>query len=371
MADDVSQEALTRTLAVRPCLPAETFSPYAVATARNLITDLQRAADLERRHRHRLLEQAGSPLPDARLLAQEQHAAVRLALGSLKQTDRALLLSYEEGASTSELASGRGSTPAAIATRLSRIRARMRVDYILALRRTRLPTLRCRPVLLAVSAHDGRRQRAIGVDRHLASCSTCAQLVPPLIERSSRLAGIVLAPLLALGALGGRVARLVRAPLGQAAAVVSAAAVAGTCYAIVSAGSEHSTTATGASNTPARPALLRVVDGTALLPVPAARRLHDLIGKDVVADGVPVQSVVSHPGFWVGTSTGQRLYVRIIDPQHVVKRVQPGTRLHFTGRLVGNTPNLAGDEAVTPPEGASLLREQGVHIDIAAAALPR
>src|SRR6185312_11855419 len=199
-----------------------------------------------------------------------------------------------------------GSTPAAVALRLHRIRARMRLDYLLALRRLQLPTPRCRPVLLAVSAKDRRRQRAIGAERHVASCATCAELLPPLVERSSRLAGIAAAPLIALGALGGRAVRTLKTAPGQAGAAVAAAAVAGTCYGVFAAGHPHR--AAAPTPKPAGVPLLRAADGTRLLPVPAARQLHPLIGQRVIAHDAPVQSVVSHPGFWVGTSSGERLY---------------------------------------------------------------
>jgi RNA polymerase sigma factor (sigma-70 family) len=370
VAEDVAQESLARTLAVRSRLSADALAPYAVATARNLLTDLQRESELERRHLPRLLNPTETPDPETQLLSQEAAAAIRAALHHVKETDRALLLSHQEGASTSDLAAETGSTPPAIAARLNRIRARMRLDYVLALRKVRLPTPRCRPVLLAISANDGRRQRAIGVDRHLANCATCAALVPPLVERSSRLAGIAMAPFIALGATGGRLARAVRTPLGQAATAVSAAVVAGSCYAIVSAHDAHPATTATPARLPAPAPLLRTENGTRLLPVPTVTRLHALIGQRVIAADVPVQSVVSHPGFWVGTSPRDRLYVRIVDPQNVRRRVQRDVRLRFTGKLVANAPNFALTQAITLEEGASLLRAQGVHIEITSAALP-
>jgi serine/threonine-protein kinase RsbT len=367
IADDVAQESLARTLAARERISAETLEPYAVATARNLLTDVRRDAQLERRHRHRLLEIPESPEPEARLLAAEQAAAVRSALDALDEPDRELLLAHHQGSSTSDLATQGGSTPAAVAMRLNRIRARMRLDYLLALRRERLPTSRCRPVLLAVSANDRRRQRAIGADRHLARCATCSALVPPLVERSSRLAGIAAAPLIALGGLGGRVTRALKTSAGQAGAAVTAAAVAGTCYGVVASG--HPRPAVTSSPKPVAAPLLRTADGTRLLPLPSTARLGALVGQRVISDNAPVQSVVSHPGFWVGTSPSQRLYVHIADPEHVSKRVRAGQRLHFEGRLVANAPQFAATDAVTAAEGASLLTAQTVHVEISAAQL--
>ena len=366
-ADDVAQEALVRTLAAREKISAETLEPYAVATARNLLTDAHRETQLERRHRHRLVERAEEPDPADRLLAEEEGAAVRTALEALDKPDRDLLISHQEGVSTRALAAEGGSTPAAIALRLHRIRARMRLDYLLALRRVQLPTPRCRPVLLAISAKDRRRQQAIGTERHVASCATCAALVPPLVERSSRLAGIAVAPLIALGALGGRVVRTLKTAPGQAGVAVTAAAVAGTCYGVFATGHPHR--AAAPTPKPTGVPLLRAANDTPLLPVPPALRLHRLIGQRVIAQDVPVQSAVSHPGFWVGTSSGERLYVHIADPEHVSHAVRPDQRLRFTGRLVANAPAFAKLDGVTPAEGAALLTAEGVHIVVSAAAL--
>jgi RNA polymerase sigma factor (sigma-70 family) len=365
----VAQESLARTLAARERISGESLEPYAVATARNLLTDVHRDTQLERRHRHRLLDLNEMPDPAARLLAEEQAAAVRAALDGLDKTDRDLLLSYQEGVSTGVLASEGGSTPSAVAMRLHRIRARMRLDYLLALRRVQLPTPRCRPVLLAISAKDHRRQRAIGADRHVASCATCTALVPPLVERSSRLAGIALAPLVGLGTLGGRGIRVMKTSAGQAGAAVTAAAVAATCYAVFASGQPHHAAAPAPAPVPSAAALLRTADGTRLLPVPGAASLHLLMGQRVIAAGVPVQSVVSHPGFWVGTSTGERLYVHISDPERVVHPVRRGQRLRFSGRLAANAPAITTTDGVTPAEGAGLLTAEGIHIEVSAAAL--
>jgi hypothetical protein len=115
--------------------------------------------------------------------------------------------------------------------------------------------------------------------------------------------------------------------------------------------------------------LLRAADGTRLLPVPAARQLRPLIGQQVIAHDVPVQSVVSHPGFWVGTSSSERLYVHIADPEHVSHPMRRGHRLRFSGRLVANALAFAKIDGVPPAEGSPLLTVEGAHIEVSAAAL--
>jgi serine/threonine-protein kinase RsbT len=77
-----------------------------------------------------------------------------------------------------------GSTPGAVAARLNRARARLRVEYLLALESADPPTERCRPVLYALSLGDRRRQREVDAGRHLLECELCARVSVPLLERS-------------------------------------------------------------------------------------------------------------------------------------------------------------------------------------------
>ena len=46
------------------------------------------------------------------------------------------------------------------------------------------PTQRCRPVLLALSGGDRRRQREVDAGRHLLECEVCATLSEPLLQRT-------------------------------------------------------------------------------------------------------------------------------------------------------------------------------------------
>jgi anti-sigma regulatory factor (Ser/Thr protein kinase) len=58
------------------------------------------------------------------------------------------------------------------------------VEYLLALEHAEPPTERCRPVLLALSGGDRRRQREVDAARHLLECPLCARLSEPLMERA-------------------------------------------------------------------------------------------------------------------------------------------------------------------------------------------
>ena len=73
--------------------------------------------------------------------------------------------------------------PGAVAAQLNRSRARLRVEYLLALQDEEPPTDRCRPVLFALSIGDRRRQRELDSARHLRECDLCASLSQPLTQR--------------------------------------------------------------------------------------------------------------------------------------------------------------------------------------------
>jgi serine/threonine-protein kinase RsbT len=94
------------------------------------------------------------------------------------------LLAHEvSGQDTRTLAQQLGSTAGAVAAQLNRTRARLRVEYLLALEHLEPSSERCRPVLLALSGGDRRRQREVDAGRHLLECGLCARLSEPLMER--------------------------------------------------------------------------------------------------------------------------------------------------------------------------------------------
>ena len=274
--------------------------------------------------------------PDDELLAAEQSQALSSALDGLDPAERAALVSHSEGVSTVELAERDSTTPGAVAARLARSRARLRVDYVLALRNVQLPTKLCRPVLLAVSASDIRRQRVLDTAGHLAGCPACVELIPPLAQRRSFLAGVAAAPLVLLGAAGGRIARVSRHPAAQASAAVGVAGVIVAAAVLGAGSSPHSdaartqqaatttsaqpplatipaspiatasATATASASAAAKPrgvGWLRAADG---VPVELSN-VTRLTGQRVVARGAPVLSVVSYPGFWIGTTPANRV----------------------------------------------------------------
>ncbi|WP_448624155.1 sigma-70 family RNA polymerase sigma factor [Geodermatophilus sp. URMC 64] len=182
--DDLVQETLVRVLAATGRVEPGMLEPYAIVTARNVVASLWREQDRHRRNQHRVVDLRPPEVPDEGLLAQEEKSAVAAALTRLSERERQTLLAHEvSGQDTRTLAAELGSTAGAVAAQLNRTRARLRVEYLLALERTEPPTDRCRPVLLALSGGDRRRQREVDAARHLLECEVCARLSRPLLER--------------------------------------------------------------------------------------------------------------------------------------------------------------------------------------------
>ena len=184
--DDIVQETLTRLLAARPRLDGRALGPYAIVTARNLVASRWQRADTVRRHEHRLVDSRVPSEPDETLIEKEEAEAVRAALERLAPRDREALVAHVvEGRETAALAADRSSTPGAVAAQLNRTRARLRVEYLIELGSTP-PSPLCRPVLLALSAGDRRRQAELDAGYHLLDCDFCAALSEPLFDRRSK-----------------------------------------------------------------------------------------------------------------------------------------------------------------------------------------
>jgi anti-sigma regulatory factor (Ser/Thr protein kinase) len=141
--------------------------------------------DRHRRNVHRVVDLAPAEQPDAELLREEERGAVAAALERLSERERRTLLAHEvAGQDTRSLGTELGLSPGAVAAQLNRSRARLRVEYLVALQDQDPPTGRCRPVLFALSLGDRRRQRELDAARHLLECDWCADLSEPLLERS-------------------------------------------------------------------------------------------------------------------------------------------------------------------------------------------
>ena len=163
------------------------LEPYAIVTARNVVASMWREQDRHRRNQHRVvdLRAAGAPDEDAARLARSRPRSAA-ALQRLDRAGAARPCWRTRSPAQDTRVAGRASsacTAGAVAAQLNRTRARLRVEYLLALEQAEPPTDRCRPVLLALSSGDRRRQREVDAARHLLECELCARLSQPLLER--------------------------------------------------------------------------------------------------------------------------------------------------------------------------------------------
>jgi RNA polymerase sigma factor (sigma-70 family) len=186
-ADDLVQETLVRVLAASSRIEPGMLEPYAIVTVRNVIASMWRDDDRQKRNQHRMVDLRPPAALDEQLLAREEQSAVAQALARLSEREQAGLLAHEvSGQDTQSLASQSGSTAGAVAAQLNRSRARLRVEYLLVLEQTEPPSDRCRPVLLALSSGDRRRQREVDAARHMLECELCARLSQPLMDRGQQ-----------------------------------------------------------------------------------------------------------------------------------------------------------------------------------------
>jgi RNA polymerase sigma factor (sigma-70 family) len=187
VADDLVQETLVKVLGAAHRVEPGMLEAYAIVTARNVVASMWKEQDRHRRNEHRVVDLVPVELPDEDLLKQEERRAVASALERLSERERRALMAHEvSGQDTRSLGSELGLTAGAVAAQLNRGRARLRVEYLLALQDQEPPTDRCRPVLFALSIGDRRRQRELDSARHLLECDLCASLSQPLTQRGQR-----------------------------------------------------------------------------------------------------------------------------------------------------------------------------------------
>jgi RNA polymerase sigma factor (sigma-70 family) len=195
-AEDLVQETMVRLIAALPRIEPGMVEPYAIVTARNVVATMWRDRERQQRNQHRVVDLRPVDEPDGAVLAGEEQSAVLEALGRLSERERETLLAHEvTGEDTRALAARTGSTAGAVAAQLNRTRARLRVEYLLALENAEPPTEQCRPVLLSLSSGERRRQREVDAAGHLLACDLCARLSEPLLARGQKQDDIVRIPI--------------------------------------------------------------------------------------------------------------------------------------------------------------------------------
>lgn len=366
--DDLVQDCLERLLAARARLAPEAVLPYAVVTARNLVSSRAKSAMRHAAAAPRILDTTEPDGPEDLLLAGEARRAMTAALGQLSAQERGDILAYYDADLTPD-----GNTlesRGALRVRMSRTRAKLRLEYLLAFRHVELPTPVCRRVLLAISAGDMRRQREASAGQHLLDCETCATLSEPLDRRSIALTAIAVP-----GALLARIAGRARAhPLQTAgSAAAGAAAVAGVVVLgpkLLPAHPAH-TRHIQVTNTPSpspsasqRPEVISdlSIGGRPVSDAKAGQSLRSMIGEPAAAAGITVVAAVTHNGFWIGTAQA-RIWVQLVGPLRPL-HIHAGDRVRFDGTVTGNSPAYPASVGVTGRSDAQLLSRQGAHLTV-------
>jgi RNA polymerase sigma factor (sigma-70 family) len=379
--DDLVHDCLERLLTARARLAPETVLPFGIVTARNLVVSRARVTARRTQGAKRLRAYDEPDRPDDAVVASEARLAMIAALDRLSPQERADVLAYQDHGTRQAYI--RQESPAALRVRMARTRSKLRLEYLLALRRVTLPSPLCRRVLLAVSGGDTRRQRALGAGEHLLDCPTCAALAEPLEQRSLALTAIAFP--IALAAWAASKARAHPVTTTVSTGAVVAAVIAGThlLTPTPTATSEHhqathplervpspqartsSPSLRPPSTAKSLPASNETVTGLRIdgAPVTARSALTAMTGEEVDAADVRVEEVVTLNGFWVGPSPSARIWVELVGPRrtmHIVK----GDLLTFVGTLTANSATYPARAHVTANTGAKLLTAQGAHIDV-------
>ncbi len=185
LVDDLVQETLARVLTAWDRIDPATLIPYAITTARNVVASTWRQADTSDRNLHRVVDLLPAERPEDALLGREEGEAVSTALTRLSERERDALVAHDvEGRDLASLARDLRISSGALAAQLKRTRARLRVEYLLEMGNAEPPTPSCRPVLLALSGGDRRRQGELDVAGHLLGCAFCADVGESLAGRS-------------------------------------------------------------------------------------------------------------------------------------------------------------------------------------------
>jgi RNA polymerase sigma factor (sigma-70 family) len=357
--DDFVQDCLERLLSARSRLAPETLLPYGIVTARNLVISHARHTSRWAAAAPRMADGQEPARPEDALLVTEARRAMTVALAQLPDQERDDLLAYYDGPRSQP--PGTQESGGALRVRMSRTRAKMRLEYLLAFRQVTLPTQACRRVLLAISAGDTRRQREANAGQHLLDCATCAELSGPLDRRSLALTAFTLPAGLAAWFLARARAHPVQAASATAgAATVAAAAILGPGLLTPRPPPVHHPRTVAAAPASPRRVIPRLDIGGK--PVYVGQSIRARIGQHAHASGVLVQDVVTHNGFWVGSSRA-RIWVELVGPLRAFK-VRPGDRVQFTGTVIGNGHSYAARIGVTGKTDADQLNSQGAHLDV-------
>lgn len=373
--EDLVQICLGRLIERRAELSSDTLAAYAIIAARNTAVTSGRQQSRHRRHLHRLLELHSPADPADEATRAEEADALRRAMSRIPGHERQALYAHViDGEDTASIAERTGSTPAAVASLLHRTRGRLRVEYLLAVQRTKLPSAQCHPVLVAISAADRRRQLALRSGEHLLDCPTCAELSQPLIQR--RRSTLLVLPFALVADRIRRLARVGRNHPGPTAAATTAAVVVAVVVAttVLAQPHRHRTPPVPATTAPAPPPVTLSSGGVNLFAAfdrqPARAVLSAHANQPVRANAAEVIQLAgsSENGqpdderFWIGDNAGHRVLVFLHINAEPPNPIVVGQRYDFTGTIEPLPPNP--ETLGLQPAAAALAAPAGYYIDI-------
>ena len=395
LIEDLTQDTLLRVAVVQPQLDPDVLRAYSIVTARHALITHHRRRTVAQRHTHRMVEFTSIAEPEHATLERGETDALAVALDRLGPADRQLLLDHEvDNQNLDELAATHSTSPGAIAMRLSRARSLLRVEFVLAFRRLTLPTDRCRPVLLALSAGDTRRQTALDAPGHLLDCDTCAELVEPVARRKRSAAAWLIWPFTAIGRSVARFATQLRRNRWLQAVTVTVAVTAagGVVAASFASQPDHTraappaTTAPSTTSIPATTPAATTLPSTTMLVAPSAGPTTPAAvppsttvpaspcaplpppspsptdaNCTYLIDDLAVIDVPADEGFWVAYPDGQPIWIQLVGPGESPQRVIVGAHVSVRATI---TP-----ASTTPPLGissvdAERVAQRGVYLDV-------
>ena len=384
LIEDITQDTMLRVAVAQTSLDPAVLRAYAIVTARNNLNSHLRRDHVARRHAHRVVDYTTLAGAEELTLQREETDALAEALDTLDEADRHLLLDHEvDQISVAVLAADAGTSSGAITMRLARARAELRLEFLLSFRRVRLPTDRCRQILLSISAGDQRRQRHLRADDHLAVCPTCAELSDPLLQRRRGAAARWLPPVPALFARLGHKLRTSRTT--QAAVATGAVIIAVTGFVVFHQSSSSlatpppttslpgdiaTTTATGIAITPATTIPATTTPSTTAIETTAAPGTQcppiEAIGQQPPTPGcvytipdVTVTNVPADEGFWITFIDNAPIWVHLTSGTESPQHVRPGD--HVTLQATITAPDDGTDPGI-PEDQRGELTSRGFYL---------
>jgi RNA polymerase sigma factor (sigma-70 family) len=391
LIEDITQETMLRVAVAQRHLEPQALRAYAIVTARNGFNAHLRNQSIATRHAHRVVDYTTLEGAEELTLEREENDALAHALGTLDEADRRLLLDHEvDELSVTALAAREGTSSGAIAMRLARARATLRLEFLLAFRRVTLTNARCRQVLLAISTGDQRHQGRIGVAEHLVSCEDCAELSQPLMQRRRGAAAWWFLPMPAWLSRLGRRARTSRP--AQAVAVLACAAVlAAVVFGVVhrsstgSAAAPTATTvapaaalATSTSTSPATTPPAAIAQSVATTtppttavasgcpPIEAITSIQAAAGCRYTLANMIVTEVPADEGFWITFTDNSPIWVHLVGTGESPQHVRPGEHVTLQATV---TAASAGASSGIPADQTARLDARPFYLSVAFADL--